>query len=192
VSLFFCFFTNSIQEGKTVSTHPSTPKAHALLTCYDSRVDGITESLIQEIRVDGELLGKSILRPAGGIHVLLGKSECRQGFYEMLTALRDIAKIDVFHLLPHTNCQYCGHHLSEKIGNGTQSDLRFHVTSAEKMLAGLMRYFGGLNGEMPEFDVRIILTTDQRIVTIKEALELLPDIPSNRAHGSTCCLSACR
>jgi hypothetical protein len=36
--------------------------------------------------------------------------------------------------------------------------------------------------------VRIILTTDQRIVTIEEAHGLLPDIPADREHGHACCL----
>ena len=161
---------------------------HALMTCYDSRVDAIVGNLIQETRDSGELLGKSIYRPAGGIHVLLAKAECREGFYEMLTALRDIAGINVFHLFPHTNCRYCGIHLPEKLGNGTQSDLRFHVQSAERMLLGLTHHFDRIGGEKPEFDVRIILTTDQRIVTIEEAHWLLPD----REHGHACYLPACK
>ena len=165
---------------------------HALMTCYDGRVDEIVDSLIQEIRDDGELLGKSIFRPAGGIHVLLAKAVCREGFYEMLTALRDIAGIDTFHLFPHTNCRYCGLEHPEKIGNGTQSDLRFHVQSAERMLLGVNHHFGRIGGKKPEFDVRIILTTDQRIVTIEEARDLLPAIPADREHGHACYLSECR
>ncbi|MDQ5902201.1 MAG: hypothetical protein QG606_417 [Patescibacteria group bacterium] len=167
-------------------------RKHALMTCYDGRVDDIVNDLIAGIRNNGELLGKSIYRPAGGIHVLLGKSECRKAFYEMLTALRDIAGIDVFHLFPHTNCRYCGLNFSEKLGNGTRSDLRFHVQSAERMLLGLNHHFDRIGGAKPAFDVRIILTTDQRIVTIEEAQQLLPDIPADREHGHTCCLSACR
>ncbi len=163
-----------------------TPEKHALITCYDSRVDDMVATLAQTIRVEGELLDKSILRPPGGVHVLLGKADCRKGFYEMLTALRDIAGIDIFHLYPHTNCRYCGLHLQEKIGNGTQSDLRFHVQSAARILLGLEHHFARLGGKMPGFDVGIILTTDQRIVTIEEATELLPNIPADREHGHAC------
>lgn len=166
-------------------------RKHALMTCYDSRVDDIVSDLITAIRDDGELFGKSIYRPAGGIHVLLGKHECREAFYEMLTALRDIAGIDVFHLFPHTNCRYCGLRLPEKLGNGTQSDLRFHVQSAARMLLGLENHFNRIGGVKPAFDVRIILTTDQRIVTIEEAQELLPNIPADREHGHPCCLAEC-
>jgi hypothetical protein len=166
-------------------------RKHALMTCYDGRVDDIVNDLIAGIRNNGELLGKSIYRPAGGIHVLLAKAECREGFYEMLTALRDIAGINIFHLFPHTNCQYCGMHKAEKIGSGTQSDLRFHVESAKRMLLGLNHHFDRIGGRKPEFDVRIILTTDQRIVTIEEALDLLPTIPADLEHGQHCCLSTC-
>jgi hypothetical protein len=163
-------------------------KKHVLITCYDDRNDQLIEQFIQGIRNKGDILEpKSVLRPPGGIHTFLAKPECRQAFYELLTAFHNIAHIDVFHLFPHTNCQYCGLHLQEKIGNGTQSDLRFHVKSAQKMLAGLKEHFGPLGAQAPRLDVQIILTTDQRIVTIDQALTLLPHIPAERGHGSHCC-----
>ncbi len=39
---------------------------------------------------------------------------------------------------------------------------------------------------MPELDVRIILTVDQRIVTIDEAHALLPLVPEYSHHGAPC------
>lgn len=166
-------------------------KKHVLITCYDDRLDDLVTQMIDEIRGQGGLLaGKDIVRVPGGPHLLAGKSDCRKAFYELLTGYRDIARATVFHLLPHTNCQWCGIHLQEKLGTGTQSDLRFHIRSAEKMLAGAKEHFASLTPqEQPEFDSRIILTLDQRIVTIEEAHELLPHVPEHHEHGRPCCHS---
>ena len=160
---------------------------HAILTCYDGRIDSIVDREINRIRSEGGTLrGKDIFRPAGGVHLLAGKTDCRKAFYEMITSLRDIAGTRVFHLWPHTNCQYCGTHFKEKLGNGSQSDLRFHVKSAEKMLSGAMNHFSSLTGDVPELDVRIILTSDQHLVTIDEAHQLLPHVPEHGHHGDPC------
>lgn len=163
-------------------------RKHVLITCYDNRIDGIVTDLVNGIRSQGEILTeKDILRPPGGVHLLAGKSRCREAFYDTLTGFRDIAGAAIFHIFPHTNCQFCGIHHKEKIGKGTQSDLRFHLLSAEKLLQGMIQCFSDKPGRMPEFDVRIILTIDQRVVTIQEAHELLPEIPPHHDHGHPCC-----
>lgn len=164
-------------------------KKHVLITCYDGRLDDMVAKMINDIRSQGgHLAGKDIVRIPGGPHLLVGKSDCRKAFYELLSGYKAIAGSTVFHLLPHTNCQWCGIHLPEKLGNGTQSDLRFHLQSAKKMLAGANDHFSSLPlEERPEFDSRIILTIDQRIVTIDEAHRLLPHIPEHHGHGKPCC-----
>ncbi len=160
---------------------------HAILTCYDDRLDELIEMEVARIRMEGgQLRDKDIIRPPGGVHLLAGHTDCRRAFYQMMSGLRDIARRQVIHLFPHTNCQYCGIHFQEKLGNGSRSDLRFHVTSAEKMLNGAMGYFSGLNGSIPELDVRIILTVDRQIVTIDEARSLLPHVPESSHHGAPC------
>ncbi len=160
---------------------------HAILTCYDDRLDDLVGSEIERIRSrGGELREKDIIRPPGGVHLLAGHTDCRKAFYQMMSGLRDIARRDVIHLFPHTNCQYCGIHFQEKLGNGSQSDLRFHVKSAEKMLGGAQAHFSTSGGHIPALDVRIILTVDQQIVTIDEARSLLPHVPENSHHGSPC------
>jgi hypothetical protein len=161
-------------------------KRHAIFTCYDGRIDDITAMEIDRIRSQGGLLAKKdILRPPGGVHLLAGKTDCRKTFYELLAGYYGIAGTTVFHFWPHTNCQYCGLHFQEKLGSGAQSDLRFHVRSAEKLRDGALHHFASLE-KRPEIDVRIILTTDQRIVTIDEAHELLPHVPVHGHHGSPC------
>lgn len=159
-------------KEKTVSQ-----KKHVLLTCYDDRLDPLVTILIREIRGNGGVLaGKDIVRIPGGPHVLTGKPTCRNAFYEILSSYRDVARSTVFHILPHTHCQWCGIHLKEKLGNESRSDLRFHLRSAEKMLQGAKEHFANLPiHERPELDVRIILTIDQRIVTIDAARALLPE-----------------
>lgn len=160
---------------------------HAILTCYDDRLDSLVRSEVERIRSQGgQLRDKDIIRPPGGVHLLAGHTDCRKAFYQMLSGLRDIAKRDVIHLFPHTNCQYCGIHFQEKLGNGVQSDLRFHLKSAEKILSGAMSYFTGSVDNVPEIDVRIILTIDQRIVTIGEAHEMLPLVSEHGHHGAPC------
>lgn len=160
---------------------------HAILTCYDDRIDPVVEQEVERIRSQGgQLRDKDIIRPPGGVHMLAGKTDCRKAFYEMISGLRDIARTTVFHLWPHTNCQYCGLHFQEKLGNGSQSDLRFHVRSAEKMLSGASGHFSASGGHSPALDVRIILTVDQRIISIKEAHGLLPLVSAHSHHGSPC------
>lgn len=161
-------------------------KKHVLITCYDQRIDPIVSDIIDEIRSQGGLLaGKDIIRIPGGVHLLAGKSDCRKTFYELLTSYRDIAKTDVFHFFPHTNCQYCGIHFQEKLGSGNRSDLRFHLRSAEKLLAGVIQHFSNLSDAEPELDARIILTIDRSIVSIDEAYGLLPHVPDHE-HGAPC------
>lgn len=160
---------------------------HAILTCYDDRLNRLVRQEARRIRSQGgQLREKDIIRPPGGVHLLAGHTDCRKAFYQMLSGLRDIAKRDVIHLFPHTNCQYCGIHFQEKLGNGVQSDLRFHLKSAEKMLNGAMSHFTGSVDKVPKIDVRIILTVDQRIVTIDEAHQLLPHVPEHGHHGDPC------
>jgi len=166
--------------------HAEKKKKHVLITCYDQRIDPIVLQIIHDIRSEGGLLaGKDIVRIPGGVHLLAGKSDCRKTFYELLTSYRDIAKTDVFHFFPHTNCQYCGIHFQEKIGDGNRSDLRFHLRSAEKLLVGVMEHFLDASQESPILDARIILTTDQRIVSIEEAHAILPHVPDHE-HGVHC------
>ena len=164
-------------------------KKHVIVTCYDDRLDGMVAEMINEIRSQGGLLaGKDIVRIPGGPHLLAGKTDCRKAFYEILSGYRDVARSTVFHILPHTHCQWCGIHLKEKLGNGTQSDLRFHLRSAEKMFQGAREHFVTLPiDEQPELDVRIILTIEQRILTIEEPHQLLPHIPEHHGHGKPCC-----
>ena len=162
-------------------------KHHYLQTCYDNRVDDIVTAEVSRIRQIGRLEDKDISRPPGGVHLLTVKASCREGFYKTLNMCRDIANVRVFHLWPHTNCRFCGIEAQEKIGSGTQSDLRFHLHSARKLLQGVTQYFAAIGGDIPEIDVRIILTIDQRIVTIKEAAALLRNIPAEKPHGSHCC-----
>ncbi len=163
------------------------PDRHVIITCYDDRIDGIVSGAIHSIRMQGGALeGKDIVRLPGGVHMLVGKTDCRVAFYELLTSWRDIARTTTIHIWPHTNCRYCGIHLQEKLGSGAQSDLRFHVKSAEKLLAGATHHFSRSHGPLPTLDVRIILTTDQRMVTIEEAHELLPHVPAHGHHGSSC------
>lgn len=160
---------------------------HAILTCYDDRLDDLVGSEVERIRSQGgQLREKDIIRPPGGVHLLAGHTDCRKAFYQMMSGLRDIAKRNVIHLFPHTNCQYCGIHFQEKLGNGVKSDLRFHLTSAEKILSGAMSHFAGSVDNVPVIDVRIILTVDQRIVTIDEAHEMLPRVSAHDHHGSPC------
>ena len=162
-------------------------KRHLLFTCFDDRLDRQVATLAGEIRTQGILTQKTIVRLPGGVHLHTARQNCRDAFYKTLESYRTIAGIDVFHLWPHTNCQFCGIEVQEKLGNGTQSDLRFHVRSAEKLRHGVVRFFEGLGEEMPEIDVRVLLTIDQRIVTVEEAIKLLPHIPESHGHGHRCC-----
>ena len=163
-------------------------KKHVIVTCYDGRLDAIVKTLVEEIRTDGGIVDdKDIFRPPGGVHFVSADPRDRSIFYKLLSGYHDIARTTVFHLLPHTNCQYCGRYHQEKLGNGIQSDLHFHLRSAEKLLDGALQHFGRLSPDIvPELDVRIILTVDQRIVTIDEAHDLLPHVPDH-AHGAPCC-----
>lgn len=160
---------------------------HAILTCYDDRIDGIVDGEIARIRAQGgDIRPKDIIRPPGGVHLFTGHSDCRKAFYTLLTSCSDITNPAVFHFWPHTNCLHCGKYHAEKIGSGAHSDLRFHLTSAVKMLEGAMDHFSRSSRKMPELDVRVILTIDQRIVTIDEARDLLPDVPEHSHHGAPC------
>lgn len=160
---------------------------HTILTCYDDRIDGLVEQEIECIRAQGGIIReKDINRPPGGVHLFTGRSDCREAFYSLLRSCSDIAKSTVFHFWPHTNCQHCGRYHPEKIGTNAQSDLRYHLRSAEKMLGGALGHFSGSVEQMPELDVRIILTIDQRIVTIDEAHTLLPHVSEHSHHGSSC------
>jgi len=169
-----------------VSVPEHEAQRHAILTCYDDRIDDVVAREIKRYRDEGILLReKDIMRPPGGVHLLAGKTDCRKTFYEALTSLLDHANTTVFHLWPHTNCRYCGKHFQEKLGNGSKSDLRFHVRSAEKMLHGAKEHFShSSTNRIPELDVRIILTVDQRLVTIDEAHDLLPHVSEHSHHGS--------
>ncbi len=166
------------------------PKRHFIFTCFDNRIDGIVQQEVEKIRsAGGIIVEKCINRLPGGVHLLTEKT-CRNAFYYSLSTLSDegIAGIDVFHVWPHTVCKFCGIHHKEKIGTGVQSDLRFHLRSAEKIHSGAHAHFATLPiGEQPELDVRIILTIDQKIVTIEEANELLLTIPPHHGHGHPCC-----
>lgn len=164
-------------------------KQHVIITCYDHRIDNLVAKMIDDIRSQGDqLAGKDILRIPGGVHLLAGKTDCRKAFYEVLSGYQCIAKTTVFHLLPHTNCQYCGMHFQEKLGNGTRSDLRFHLKSAVKILAGAENHFLQSPDGIPELNVNIILTIDQRIISIEEAHALLPHVPEEHGHGMPCCI----
>lgn len=170
------------------SLHPQEQgQRHTILTCYDDRIDGLVEQEIKRIRAHGGIIGdKDINRPPGGVHLFTGRSDCREAFYGLLRSCSDIAKSTVFHFWPHTNCQHCGRYHPEKIGTTALSDLRYHLKSAEKMLEGAFNHFTSSAEQMPELDVRIILTVDQRIVTIDEARALLPHVPEHSHHGSPC------
>ena len=54
------------------------------------------------------------------------------------------------------------------------------------MLKGTRDHFSGSSEQMPELDIRIILTVDQRFVTIDEAHALLPNVPEHSHHGTPC------
>ena len=161
-------------------------RRHTFLTCYDDRIDNLVEQEIERLRAQGDIIrNKDIYRPRGGVHHYT-RSDCRAAFYGLLTSCSDIAPSSVFHFWPHTNCQFCGLYHPEKIGSGAQSDLRFHVKSAEKMLKGTTDHFLNSSERMPELDIRIILTVDQRFVTIAEAHALLPEVPEHSHHGAPC------
>ncbi len=169
-------------QSETSNDEPAA--RHVILTCYDDRIDEIVGTQIGLIREQGGLIrDKDIIRTPGGVH-LFTRSNCREAFYALLRSCSDIARSNVFHLWPHTNCQFCGRYHSEKIGTGAQSDLRYHLTSAKKMLAGAMDHFSRSAEQMPKIDVRIILTTDQRLITIDEAHDLLPQVPEHLNHGA--------
>lgn len=162
-------------------------KRHTILTCYDDRIDALVEQEIERIRAQGGIIrDKDINRPPGGVHLFTGRSDCREAFYSLLRSCSHIAKSTVFHFWPHTNCQHCGRYHPEKIGTTALSDLRYHLRSAERMLEGALKHFAEAGEQMPELDVRIILTSDQRIVTIDEAHALLPHVPEHSHHGAPC------
>jgi hypothetical protein len=163
------------------------PAHHAVITCYDSRLDNLVEEYVAKIRaLGGHIEAKDIQRPPGGTHFLAGHRNERSTFYRMLDSLVDIAKIDVIHLIPHTNCQYCGIHHQEKLGNGCVSDLRFHIESAKKLFQGAQEHFQCRGNQAPTIVVPIGLTVDQRIVSIEESQALLPQVPDELPHGSPC------
>jgi len=160
---------------------------HTILTCYDDRIDAIVDEEVRRIRQQGgEINAKDIIRPPGGVHLFTGRSDCRQAFYALLSSCADIVKSSVVHFWPHTNCQHCGRYHPEKIGTNAHSDLRYHLRSAEKVLAGAIAHFSSTPEQMPALDVRVILTIDQRIVTIDEAHALLPHVPEHGHHGTPC------
>ena len=168
------------------STNPQG-RRHTILTCYDDRIDELVEQEIRSIRKQGGIIrDKGINRPPGGVHLFMGRSDCREAFYSLLRSCSDIAQSTVFHFWPHTNCQHCGRYHPEKIGTTALSDLRYHLRSAKKMLEGAKHHFSSSGDQMPELDVRIILTVDQRIVSIDEAHALLPHVPEHSRHGAPC------
>lgn len=163
-------------------------RRHVILTCYDDRIDGKVEQEAARIRAQGgRLRDKDIFRPPGGVHFLSADLDCRAAFYKYLDNCREIASATVFHFWPHTNCQECGLHRPEKLGNGTKSDLWFHVKTAKKLFRFTREHFERLpDKERPILDVRIILTIDQSIVTIDEADGLLSHVPEDIPHGLPC------
>lgn len=163
-------------------------KTHAYITCADPRIDIPVATEIATIRNQGGILeDRNIVRLPGGVHLLSIQPGCREVLYNMIGGYHQLFGIDVIHYRPHTNCKFCGMHAQHKLGNGTMSDLAFHVKSAKKLLAGAEAHFSRFSQDArPTIDTRIVLTTDQMVVTIEEADALVHKIPEDTPHGACC------
>lgn len=163
-------------------------KTHAYITCADPLLNTIVADEVAAIRQQGGILDDSnIARLPGGVHLLSAIPACRETLYYMIGAYHTLFGIDVIHYRPHTNCKFCGLHVQKKLGNGTMSDLSYHLKSARKLLHGAMEHFSALpEDSRPRIDTRIILTTDQKIVSIEEADHLVLQVPEHIPHGCAC------
>ena len=146
---------------------------HAIVTCYDPRLDPIVEIYKQNLILKGHTVLTPI-RPVGGVHAMT-RSACRHFFYDQLDGLIVVGKATHLHIFPHTNCQYGWLKVREKIGDTSEQDLAFQVDMLKKSCEGARIH---VKEQFPKEHIAIIggiiLTQSHRVITLEEALDLLP------------------
>lgn len=156
---------------------------HIVLSCYDSRLDPTISAFEASLREQGVEVLPSI-RPVGGIHAMV-RSTCREFFYDQLDGAVIIGKATHIHAFPHTNCQFNWLKRREKVGDTVHQDLCFQISTLKKVLQGGQDH---LEEKYPSqrvsLDVRIILTAEQRIITLEEAEELQRSDDHHHSHSS--------
>ncbi len=163
---------------------------HVIITCYDSRLTPILQAFEQKILDEGHTVLESD-RPIGGVHAMTMGS-CRAFFYEQLDGLVMIARATHIHVFPHTDCQFNKLKQWQRIGESPEHDLAYQIKTLKRVLDGAAKH---LRSTFPkqeiDLDARIILTPERRIVTLNEALGLLPSDLHHLHHceehrGSVC------
>lgn len=171
--------------------HSRQEERHVIITCYDSRLDPILQSFEQGLIHDGHVVLKSD-RPVGGVHAMT-MGNCRSFFYEQLDGLVMIARATHIHVFPHTDCQFNKLKQWKRIGESVEHDLAYQIKTLKRVLNGAAKH---LHSTFPDqeidLDARIILTPERRIVTLDEALDILPsDLHHlhhcDEHHGSAAC-----
>lgn len=157
-------------------------RKHAFITCLDPKLNPTLTVLERSIEEEGGLILPHD-RTVGGVHAMT-HSNCRRFFYDQLDGLIHIFGVNVLHVFPHTKCRFNGLKQWEKIGKTPGDDLQFQVDTLQKAQEGASDH---VRSTFPDHDIeldfRIILTEEQRIITLEEALDLLPH---HHAHDGSC------
>ncbi len=155
---------------------------HAILTCYDDRLNPTIEAFIKKIESEGGIV-LSPVRPIGGVHAMT-QGHCRSFFYGQLDGFIEIGGARHIHIFPHTTCQFNVLKQWEKIGETPGGDIQFQVSTLRKVLENSESHVASKYSDRKiALDVRIIHTLEQRIITLEEALDLLL---RHQAHDSGC------
>lgn len=146
---------------------------HAIVTCYDRRLHPILQDLEQEILQEGHIVLDSD-RPVGGIHAMT-MGHCRTFFYDQLDGLVQIAQATHIHIFPHTDCEFNKLKQWQKIGQSHEHDLAYQIKTLKRVREGAAKHLRSVfPNQAIGLDARIIITPERRIVTLEEALDLLP------------------
>ncbi len=163
------------------TTQPAK-ETHAILTCYDKRLDPIVEIYRQQLILEEHIV-LSPIRPVGGLHAMT-RSACRHFFYDQLDGLILVGQATHVHIFPHTNCQYGWLKVRDKVGDTFEQDLGFQIDMLKKSCAGAISH---VKHKFPERTVRIIgniiWTQEKRFLSLTEATDLLGPIqPLSDSH----------
>lgn len=150
-------------------------EVHAILTCYDKRLTPIVEIHRQQLILEGhEVLDP--IRPVGGVHSMT-RSACRSHFYDQLDGLVLVGHATHIHVFPHTNCQYGWLKVRDKVGETFNQDLAFQIRMLRLSCDGAEAHVAKqFQDKKVRILGRIILTQEKRVITLDEALGMLPDI----------------
>ena len=147
-------------------------ETHAILTCYDTRLDPMVEIYRQPLVLDGPAVLHPI-RPIGGLHAMT-RSACRHFFYDQLDGLILVGQATHIHIFPHTNCQYGWLKVRDKVGETFEQDLGFQIDMLKKSCSGAAAH---INHKFPEQHIsiigHIIWTQEKRFISLTEALDIL-------------------